>query len=100
VWRVRPRILLEMTTLRRTLQTRKTDSQELYPSKLSQMMDEPICSIVGLTAGAASLGNGLGLVGLQAENQESILPRTGLRRMNQVVLELDSRLAGGKHRES
>ena len=43
--------------------------------------------------------NGLGLVGLQAENQESILPHTGLRRMNQVVLELDSSLAGGKHRK-
>lgn len=100
MWRVKPRILLEMTTLRRTLQTRKTDSQELYPSELSQLMDAPICLVVGLLQAQRSLVNGLGLVGLQAENQQSILPRTGLRRTNQVVIELDSRLAGGKHRES
>jgi len=60
VWRVKPRILLEMTTLRRTLQTRKTDSQELYPSELSQMMDEPICLVVGSTAGAAEFGEWVG----------------------------------------
>lgn len=99
VWRVKPRILLEMTTLRRTLQTRKTDNQELYPSKLSQMIVEPICRIYCRQA-QRSLVNGLALADLQAENQELTLPRTGLRRMNQVVLELDLRLAGGKHRES
>jgi hypothetical protein len=60
VWRVKPRILLEMTTLRRTLQTRKTDSQELYPSELLQMMDEPICPVVGSTAGAAEFGEWVG----------------------------------------
>ena len=60
MWRVKPRILLEMTTLRRTLQTRKTDSQELYHSKLSQMMVEPICSVVGSTAGAAEFGEWVG----------------------------------------
>jgi hypothetical protein len=99
VWRVKPRILLEMTTLRRTLQTRKTDNQELYPSKLSQMIVEPICRIYCRQA-QRSLVNGLALADLQAENQELTLPRTGLRRMNQVVLKLDTRLAGEKHRES
>jgi hypothetical protein len=33
VWRLNPSVLLEMTTLRRTLQTRGTDNQELNPSK-------------------------------------------------------------------
>jgi hypothetical protein len=49
-----------MTTLRRTLQTRKTDNQELYPSELSQMMGEPICLVVGSAAGAAEFGEWVG----------------------------------------
>jgi hypothetical protein len=33
VWRPNPSVLLEMTTLRRTLQTHGTDNQELNTSK-------------------------------------------------------------------
>jgi len=89
-----PSVLLEMTTFRRTLQTRETDNQKLKPS------EDRRWNLFVVVAAEAALFACWWIVwwtcGWESRVDSS---SRWLRRTNQVVLELDSRLAGKKHRD-
>jgi hypothetical protein len=95
VWRKDPRILYEMTTLRKTLQTRRTDNQELDPSErrgfnetyLSCLLQEAAVFVIDLMIRGPA----------KAEITRNDTSSRWVRRKNHFVLKLDKCLAGRGH---
>lgn len=92
----RPEDSVEKTTLRKALQTRRTDNQELDASCIAYVMAAYLTDSLQMQRCVIEDDCLMDLLRLRSSDR---LFLRWLRRMDRCVLELDLRLAGGGHSE-